>query len=121
MNTFWDFLFEDPRYAIHRADLPIKVIAISQRKKLNYLGNQLELYLYGHRSVNLIDNRNIDTICVGLADDFHYCATSSIHKPVRIVDVASVDDERDGDGHNLPGDEGHDLTDGHGCDGDGRD
>ena len=36
-----------------------KVIEILQRKNLNRLGNPLELCLYGHRSLNLIDNRKI--------------------------------------------------------------
>ena len=53
------FLFECPRYATQRANLAVKVIHILQRNKLNHLGNQLELYLYGHRSLNPIDNRNI--------------------------------------------------------------
>ena len=34
-----------------------KVIEILQRNDLYHLGNQLGLYLYGHRSLNLIDNR----------------------------------------------------------------
>ena len=53
------FLFECPRYATQRANLAVKVIDISQRNNLSHLGNQLELYLYGHRSLNPIDNRNI--------------------------------------------------------------
>ena len=53
------FLFECPRYATERANLAFKVIVILQRNNLNHLGNQLELYLYGHRSLNPIDNRNI--------------------------------------------------------------
>ena len=53
------FLFECPRYATQRANLAVKVIDILQRNNLNHLGNQLELYLYGHRSLNPIDNRNI--------------------------------------------------------------
>ena len=53
------FLFECPRYTNHRANLAVSVIDILQRNKLNDLGNQLELYLYGHPSLNLIDNRQI--------------------------------------------------------------
>ena len=53
------YMFECTRYATHRANLAGKVIEILQRDNLNRLGNQLELYLYGHRSLNLIDNRNI--------------------------------------------------------------
>ena len=48
------YLFECPRYATPRAMLAVKVIKILQRNNLNHLGNQLELYLYGHRSLNLI-------------------------------------------------------------------
>ena len=53
------FLFECPRYATHRANQVVKVIDILQRNNLNHLGNQLELYLYWHRSLNPIDNRTI--------------------------------------------------------------
>ena len=53
------FLFECPRYATQRANLEVKVIDILQINNLNRLGNQLELYLNGHRSLNPIDNRNI--------------------------------------------------------------
>ena len=53
------FLFECPRYATQRANLAVKVIDILQRNNLNHLGKQLELYLYGHRSLDPIDNRNI--------------------------------------------------------------
>ena len=42
-----------------RANLAVKVIEIFQRNNLNYLGKQLELYLYRHSSFNLIDDRNI--------------------------------------------------------------
>ena len=40
------FIFKCPRYT-------------TPRLNLNHLGNQLELYLYGHRSLSHIDNRNI--------------------------------------------------------------
>ena len=53
------FVFECPRYATQRANLAVEVIDILQRNNLNHLGNQLELYLHGHRSLNPIDNRNI--------------------------------------------------------------
>ena len=53
------FLFECLRYTTRRANLAVKVIDILQRNNLNHLGNQLELYLYGHRSLNPIDNRNV--------------------------------------------------------------
>ena len=53
------FLFECPRYAIHRATLAVKVIEILQKNNLNHLGNQPELYLYGHQNLNLLYNRKI--------------------------------------------------------------
>ena len=53
------FLFECPFYAIRRVTLTVNVIDILQRKNLNYLGNKPELYLYGHPSLDLIDNRQI--------------------------------------------------------------
>ena len=40
-------------------ELAINVIDILQRKNLSHLGNQSELYLYGHPSLDLIDNRQI--------------------------------------------------------------
>ena len=51
------FLFECPFYAIQRVALAVNVIDILQRKILSHLGNQPELYLYGHPSLDLIDNR----------------------------------------------------------------
>ena len=53
------FLFECPFYAIQRVTLAVNVIDILQRKNLNHLGNHPELYLYGHPSLDLIDNRLI--------------------------------------------------------------
>ena len=53
------FLFECPFYAIQRVTLAINLIYILQRKNLTHLGNQTELYLYGHPSLDLIDNRQI--------------------------------------------------------------
>ena len=51
------FLFECPFYAIQRVTLAVNVIGILQRKNLSHLG--MELYLYGHPSLDLIDNRQI--------------------------------------------------------------
>ena len=42
-----------------RVILAINVIDILQTKNLNHLGNHPELYLYGHPSLDLIDNRQI--------------------------------------------------------------
>ena len=53
------FLFECPFYAIQRVTLAVNVIDILQRKHLNHLGNQLEVYLYGDSSLDLNDNRQI--------------------------------------------------------------
>ena len=53
------FLFACPSYANERATLAINVIEILQRYNLNHLGNQSELYLYGHQSINVTDNRKI--------------------------------------------------------------
>ena len=53
------FLFACPHFATHRANLAVKVIDILKGNNLNNQGNQRELYLYGHRSLNLINNRNI--------------------------------------------------------------
>ena len=53
------FLFECPFYGIQRVTLAVNVIDILPRKILNHLGNKAELYLYGHPSLDLIDNRQI--------------------------------------------------------------
>ena len=52
-------LFECPFYAIQRVTLAVNVNDILQRKNLSHLGYQPELYLYGHPSLDLIDNRQI--------------------------------------------------------------
>ena len=53
------YLFLCPSYAIERAIPVANVIHILQKNKINNSGNQLQLYLYGHRSINCSDNRNI--------------------------------------------------------------
>ena len=56
------FSFECPFSAMQRVTLAVDVIDISidiSKKNLNHLGNHPELYLYGHPSLHLIDNRQI--------------------------------------------------------------
>ena len=53
------FLFVCPSYATQRATLATSVIEILLKNKLNHLGNQVQLYLYGHDSMSNIDNRAI--------------------------------------------------------------
>ena len=53
------FLFLCPFFALHRATLASSVIHILQKYNLNRLGNQSHLYIYGHPSINLADNRKI--------------------------------------------------------------
>ena len=51
--------FECPRYGGHRATLAARVIEILQRNSLNRQGNLAGLYLYGHKSLKLTDNKII--------------------------------------------------------------
>ena len=53
------FLFLFPSYATQRATLKTSVNEILQKKNLNHLENQLQLYLYGQDSISYTDNRNI--------------------------------------------------------------
>ena len=53
------FLFLCPFFALQRATLASSVIQILQKYSLNHLGNQSHLYLYGHPTINLADNRKI--------------------------------------------------------------
>ena len=53
------FLFLCLSFATQRVTLAISVIEILQRNNLNHLSNQSELYLYGHSSINVIDNIKI--------------------------------------------------------------
>ena len=53
------FLFSCPDYATPRATLAASVLNILQKNNLNYLGNQSQLYLYGHPSIIFTDNRKI--------------------------------------------------------------
>ena len=53
------FLFSCPDYATPRATLSANVINILQKNNLNYLGNQSQLYLYGHPSIIFTNNRKI--------------------------------------------------------------
>jgi len=53
------FLFECPFFANERATLAGNVIQILLKNQLNHLGNQVRLYLYGHKSLNDTDNKAI--------------------------------------------------------------
>ena len=53
------FLFFCPSYVTQRATLVTSVNAILFKNNLNHLENQSQLYLYGHDSINYIDNRKI--------------------------------------------------------------
>ena len=53
------FLFLCSFYDIQRATLLNTVIEIIRKYNLNNLGNQSNLCLYGHRSINLDENRKI--------------------------------------------------------------
>ena len=55
----YHFLFKCPFYASHRAVLAANVIGILIQKSLNHLGNTENLYLYGHHSLSVIDNKSI--------------------------------------------------------------
>ena len=52
-------LFLCPFFATRRATLASIVIPILQKYNLNHLGNQSHLYLYGHPTINLADDRKI--------------------------------------------------------------
>ena len=52
-------LFSCSSYAIQRANVMTSVNEILQKNNLCDLRNQLQLYLYGHRSINYSDNRKI--------------------------------------------------------------
>ena len=53
------FLFFCSSYVTQRASLTSCVSEILLKNNLNHLGNQLQLYLYGHDSINYADNRKI--------------------------------------------------------------
>ena len=53
------FLFTCPSYITQRVTLVNSVKEVLRRNNLNHLENQLQLYLYGHYSLNHGDNRLI--------------------------------------------------------------
>ena len=55
----YHFLFKCPFDASHRAVLAANVIGILIQKSLNHLGNTENIYLYGHHSLSVIDNKSI--------------------------------------------------------------
>ena len=70
------FLFECPFYAIQRDTLAVNVIDILPRKNVSHLGNKHELYLYGHSSLDLIDNRQIILLTIKYVKDITRFSTS---------------------------------------------
>ena len=59
MNVSVILVFFCHFYETQRATLVTCVNGILQKYNLDDLGNQSNLYLYGHRDINLIDNRKI--------------------------------------------------------------
>ena len=53
------FLFSCLFYATQRTILAASVISILQKYNLNHLGNDSQLYLYGHESITSTDNKEI--------------------------------------------------------------
>ena len=53
------FFLVCPFYVTQRVNLLTRVNEILQKYKLDHLGNQFKLYLYGHDSINHVDNRVI--------------------------------------------------------------
>ena len=53
------FLFKCPLHATQRVTLATSVIGILLKYNLNHLGNQVQIYLYGHDSMSNIDNKAI--------------------------------------------------------------
>ena len=65
------FLFTYSRFANHSANLAVTLIEILRRNNLNLLG----LYLYGHRSLNLIDDRKILLSIIKYIKDTQHLST----------------------------------------------
>ena len=59
VETTSHFLFECPFYATQRVTLAGSIIGILLKNNLNHLGNELRVYLYGHRSMSDTDNKVI--------------------------------------------------------------
>ena len=53
------YLFWCPFFASHRATLARSVIEILHQYNITHLGNDKNLYLYGHKTLNVSDNRKI--------------------------------------------------------------
>ena len=58
------FLFSCPFFATQRATLAASVINILRKSNLNFLGNQSELYLYGHRSLKEDNQQNVPSFSI---------------------------------------------------------
>jgi hypothetical protein len=70
------FLFSCLSYSPQRATLASSVIDILQRNNLNHLGNQSQLYLYGHQSISFADNRTILLSTIKYIKDTRRLSTS---------------------------------------------
>ena len=58
------YLFYCPLYGPMRATLAGCVIPILQKYNIIHLSNKVELYLYGHNSINFVDNKTILTATI---------------------------------------------------------
>ena len=75
------FLFLCSFYDIQRATLLNTVIEIIRKYNLNNLGNQSNLYLYGHRSINLDENRKILLATINYIKETRRFLTSAVSLP----------------------------------------
>ena len=75
------FLFLCSFYDIQRATLLNTVIEIIRKYNLNNLGNQSNLYLYGHRSINLDENRKILLVTINYIKETRRFLTSAVSLP----------------------------------------
>ena len=53
------FIFFCPTFSTQRATLVTSVNEVLLKNNLSHLGNELQLYLYGHDSIDYVDNRRI--------------------------------------------------------------
>ena len=74
------FLFKCPFYATPRITLATKVIGVLIRNNLNHLGNEKDVYLYGHNSMNDADNKTIILAVIKFIKDSNRFLSKPCHE-----------------------------------------
>ena len=84
------FLFLCPLFTAQIATLVSSVIEILQKYNLDHLGNQSNMFLYGHQTANFADNRKILLSTIKFIKETLRFSPSTTHPTLGLVSTAII-------------------------------